>query len=61
MLTRSLRELEHHGLVERIQYSEIPLHVEYGLTEHGKKLIPGLTALKDWAEEQAEFERLLDA
>lgn len=61
MLTRSLQELESHGLVERIQYSEIPPHVEYGLTKHGEKLIPGLTALINWAKQQAEFERTLKA
>lgn len=59
MLTRSLQELERHGLVERIQFSKIPPHVEYVLTDQGKKLIPGLTALRDWAKEQAEFERTL--
>lgn len=57
MLTRSLQELQSHGLVERIQHSLTPPHVEYGLTEHGRKLIPGLTALRDWAKEQAELER----
>lgn len=57
MLTRSLQELASHGLVVRIQHSNIPPHVEYGLTEHGKKLIPALDALKKWSEEQADFEQ----
>lgn len=59
MLTRSLQELEEHGLVVRIQCSEIPLHVEYGLTEAGRKLVPALLELKKWGEEQALFERQL--
>lgn len=59
MLTRSLQELEAHGLVSRIQYSEIPPHVEYCLTKAGQKLIPALHELKKWGEEQAILERQL--
>lgn len=60
MLTRCLQELESHGMILRIQYSEIPPHVEYGLTEQGKNIIPALNALKDWGENQGEFEKNLD-
>ena len=56
MLTRSLQELESHGMIWRKQYSEIPPHVEYGLTDQGKEIIPVLKALEDWGELQAEFE-----
>jgi DNA-binding HxlR family transcriptional regulator len=59
MLTRSLQELEAHGLVSRIQYSEIPPHVEYCLTKSGQKLVPALHELKKWGEEQAIVERQL--
>lgn len=59
MLTRSLQELEAHGLVSRIQYSEIPPHVEYCLTKSGQKLVPALHELKKWGEEQAILERQL--
>lgn len=40
MLTNSLRELEKDGLVLRVQFNEIPPHVEYSLTEKGKALLP---------------------
>lgn len=59
MLTRSLQELETHGLVTRIQYSEIPPHVEYCLTQAGLKLVPVLQELKKWGEEQAILEKQL--
>ena len=53
--------LEAHGLVTRIQYSEIPPHVEYGLTQAGLKLVPALQELKKWGEEQAILERQLQS
>ena len=52
MLTSSLQDLEENGLVKRIQHSEIPPHVEYLLTEHGKKLVPAMLCLRDWGKEQ---------
>lgn len=59
MLTRSLQELEEHGLLMRIQHSETPPHVEYALTQAGLKLVPALQALKKWGEEQAILEKEL--
>lgn len=59
MLTRSLRELEAHGLVSRVQYPEVPPCVEYALTKSGEKLIPALRELKKWGEEQAVLEKEL--
>jgi DNA-binding HxlR family transcriptional regulator len=35
MLTRHLRELEADGLIERIDFGEVPLRVEYQLSEMG--------------------------
>jgi DNA-binding HxlR family transcriptional regulator len=49
-LTARLRELEMHGLVKRTVYAEIPLHVEYSLTEKGRELQPLLAALKQVGE-----------
>ena len=47
-LTDRLRDLEQHGLVERVSYAEIPPRVEYSLTERGRTLEPVLSALADW-------------
>ncbi len=46
-LTQRLRELEHHGLIFRKVYPEIPPHVEYSLTEKGRELKPVMQALYD--------------
>lgn len=52
MLTRSLQELESHGLVKRVQYSEIPPHVECSATDSCLKLLPALKILYEWGREQ---------
>jgi len=51
MLANSLKELEANGLIERKQYDEMPVRVEYNLTEKTKNLIPILLELKKWGEE----------
>jgi DNA-binding HxlR family transcriptional regulator len=47
-LTDRLRDLEQHGLVERVSYAEIPPRVEYTLTNKGRTLEPVIGALADW-------------
>ena len=51
MLANSLKELESDGLVERKQYDEMPVRVEYNLTKKAKSLIPILLKLKKWGED----------
>ncbi len=51
MLTVTLRTLEADGLVSRKIYPEIPPRVEYKLTELGRSLVPHVSALATWAEE----------
>lgn len=48
MLTSSLRELEQDGLVSRVQFNEIPPHVEYSLTEKGRALLPVFYEMTKW-------------
>lgn len=50
MLAQSLREMESDGLVVRYQYVEMPVRVEYSLTDKAKSLIPILLELKAWGE-----------
>lgn len=51
MLANSLKDLETDGLVERKQYDEMPVRVEYSLTKKAKSLIPILLELKKWGED----------
>ena len=51
MLSNSLKDMVNDGLVVRTQYDEMPVRVEYSLTEKAKELIPILLELKHWGEE----------
>ena len=50
MLSETLRTLEEYGLVSRVQFNEIPPHVEYSATEATKELKDALLALAEWGE-----------
>jgi len=50
VLSDRLRELEGEGVVERVVYPQIPVRVEYRLTEKGRDLRPVVQAIHDWAE-----------
>jgi DNA-binding HxlR family transcriptional regulator len=44
--------LEKDGLISRSVYPEIPLRVEYSLTELGESAFPILELMHSWAVEQ---------
>ncbi|MBR3756016.1 MAG: helix-turn-helix transcriptional regulator [Firmicutes bacterium] len=50
VLAKALKELEDAGLVIRHEYLEVPVRVEYEITEACKSLIPILEDLSDWYE-----------
>ncbi|MDQ6937465.1 MAG: helix-turn-helix transcriptional regulator [Actinomycetota bacterium] len=54
MLTQTLRELERDGLVARTVTAQVPVRVDYALSDLGQTLVPVLRALKDWAETHIE-------
>lgn len=49
MLTQTLRGLERDGLVRRTVHPEVPVRVEYALTDAGRTLCEPLRALQEWA------------
>jgi DNA-binding HxlR family transcriptional regulator len=51
VLTASLRQLEHDGLVLRAVYPEVPPRVEYMLSEHGRSVVPVVEAIRLWGHE----------
>lgn len=50
-LSKTLKEMEASGLVDRTDFGEIPPRVEYALTEKGHSLRPVLEAMEAWAVE----------
>ncbi|MBH1968144.1 MAG: helix-turn-helix transcriptional regulator [Pseudomonadales bacterium] len=50
MLTAHLRELARDGLIERVDFGEKPLRVEYQLAEMGRQLLPVLIAARRFSE-----------
>jgi DNA-binding HxlR family transcriptional regulator len=49
LLTQTLRGLERDGLVRRTVHPEVPVRVEYALTEAGRTLCEPLRALQEWS------------
>ena len=56
MLSQSLKELETEKIVHRKQYNEVPPRVEYTLSEKGKRILPALGQLGEWAKENMQNE-----
>ncbi|MBI4305930.1 MAG: winged helix-turn-helix transcriptional regulator [Chloroflexi bacterium] len=54
MLAERLRELEAEGIVGRVVIPEIPVRVEYHLTEKGRALSGVIDAIVSWLEDWAE-------
>jgi DNA-binding HxlR family transcriptional regulator len=50
MLTQQLRELESDGIVHREVFHVVPPKVEYSLTETGRRLLPVLASMAEWAD-----------
>lgn len=48
VLTDSLRQMIDDGLAYRKDYHEMPPRVEYGLTEHGREMLPIIDALAEF-------------
>jgi DNA-binding HxlR family transcriptional regulator len=50
LLSERLRELEAEGIVERHVYAEVPVRIEYTLSEKGRELLQVVEAIDAWAD-----------
>lgn len=51
VLSERLKELEVEGIVKRKVFPEIPVRIEYSLTEKGRATLPIITATQNWSED----------
>ena len=54
VLNIQLKELEEHELVTKVIYPMVPPKVEYSLTQFGKALIPVISVLGNYGDENEE-------
>jgi len=59
VLYMQLKELEDHELITKKIYPVVPPKVEYSLTEFGRTLIPVISVLGQWGDENQEQLRSL--
>jgi DNA-binding HxlR family transcriptional regulator len=49
-LSTRLTELQHEGIIKRKVFAEVPLHVEYSLTDKGESLRDIICKMREWGE-----------
>jgi DNA-binding HxlR family transcriptional regulator len=55
VINMQLNQLEEHELVCKKVYPQLPPKVEYSLTEKGQSLLPVITTMGYWGEDNREF------
>ena len=50
VLSNTLHVLEADGLLKRTVFPEVPVRVEYELTDTGRSLVPIILSLTEWAQ-----------
>ena len=60
VLNVQLNELEHHGLISKTIFPELPPKVEYHLTDLGRSLLPVIDVMEQWGNaHRTELEQVL--
>lgn len=58
VLIQQLRELERDGIVDRINYNQLPPKVEYHITEYGKSANEIINVMCSWGRENIKRRKL---
>ena len=54
MLSQALNELEQDKILNKTIYQEVPLRVEYSITDFGKSLFPILKQMNTWGNKHLQ-------
>jgi DNA-binding HxlR family transcriptional regulator len=52
VINMHLKELEEYGIIAKNVYMEIPMRVEYYLTDVGRSLLPVINVMEKWGKEK---------
>jgi DNA-binding HxlR family transcriptional regulator len=55
VLNVQLKELEHHGMLAKKIYPQLPPKVEYSLTDLGWSIMPIIDAMDEWGDVHRKF------
>ncbi|HUB94128.1 MAG TPA: helix-turn-helix domain-containing protein [Verrucomicrobiae bacterium] len=55
-LSQRLDDLEHHAIITKKNYAEVPPRTEYTLTPKGEDLLPVLRAMSAWGDKYYNVE-----
>lgn len=55
VLSDRLKEMENEGIITRTVYPEMPVRIEYSLTDKGTALTPILGEISNWSTEWIEI------
>lgn len=55
VIEMQLKELEIHGIVEKVIFGGFPLRTEYTLTEAGRSVVPIIDQLNNWGMKNKEL------
>jgi DNA-binding HxlR family transcriptional regulator len=58
VLAATLRSLEQEGLICRTVYPEVPVRVEYYISDHGESVRPIIEAVRAWGHEHLDWKQL---
>lgn len=60
LLSERFKDLENEGIVDRHVYPEIPVRIEYSLTEKGRALEPIIREIQIWSQDWVEVEPMTE-
>ncbi|UQZ36570.1 transcriptional regulator [Paenibacillus sp. PK3_47] len=55
VLSDRLKEMENEGIIQRTVYPEMPVRIEYSLTDKGTALAPILGEISNWSSDWIEI------